>query len=121
MEDLTRLPGDASVVTKSGSDWGRLAPGTLFAGRSRVVAPLGRGGMGEVYRAEDLKLDQTFALEFLPDHVARDPARLAQFHTEVRIARTISHRNVCRSTTSPTPTGHPNAAAALGTPTVVRF
>ena len=97
MEDLTRLSGDASVVTKSGSDWGRLAPGTLFAGRSRVVAPLGRGGMGEVYRAEDLKLDQTVALEFLPDHVARDPARLAQFHTEVRIARTISHRNVCRT------------------------
>src|SRR2546427_1887650 len=98
MDDLTRLPdASASVVTKSGSDWGRLAPGTLFAGRFRIVAPLGRGGMGEVYRAEDLKLEQTVALKFLPDHVARDPQRLAQFHNEVRVARTISHRNVCRT------------------------
>ena len=53
--------------------------------------------MGEVYRADDLKLGQTVALKLLPDHLARDPARLAQFHNEVRVARTISHRNVCRT------------------------
>jgi serine/threonine-protein kinase len=53
--------------------------------------------MGEVYRAEDLKLGQTVALKLLPDHLARDPGRLAQFHNEVRVARTISHRNVCRT------------------------
>jgi serine/threonine-protein kinase len=69
----------------------------LFAGRFRIVAPLGRGGMGEVYRADDLKLGQTVALKFLPDQLAHDPARLAQFHNEVRVARTISHRNVCRT------------------------
>src|SRR5882672_11054749 len=98
MDDLTRLPdASASVVTKSGSDWGRLAPGTLFTGRFRIVAPLGRGGMGEVYRADDLKLGQTVALKFLPDDLMHDPARLAQFHNEVRVARTISHRNVCRT------------------------
>jgi serine/threonine-protein kinase len=98
MDDLTRLPSQsASVLTSSGSDWGRFAPGTLFAGRFRIVAPLGRGGMGEVYRADDLKLGQTVALKFLPDHLAHDPARLAQFHNEVRVARTISHRNVCRT------------------------
>ena len=107
MDDLTRLPSD--VLTRdsrsrdsrdpsSGPDWvGRFAPGTLFAGRFRIVAPLGRGGMGEVYRADDLKLGQTVALKLLPDHLVSDPARLAQFHNEVRLARTISHRNVCRT------------------------
>jgi eukaryotic-like serine/threonine-protein kinase len=98
MDDVTRLPSEsASVLTSSGTDWGRFAPGTVFAGRFRIVAPLGRGGMGEVYRAEDLKLGQTVALKFLPDQLAHDPARLAQFHNEVRVARTISHRNVCRT------------------------
>jgi serine/threonine-protein kinase len=77
--------------------WGRFTPGTIFADRFRIVAPLGRGGMGEVYRADDLKLGQTVALKLLPDHLAGDPARLAQFHNEVRVARTISHRNVCRT------------------------
>src|SRR5437660_5004432 len=53
--------------------------------------------MGEVYRAEDLKLDQTVALKLLPEAVGGDIRRLAQFHNEVRIAREISHRNVCRT------------------------
>jgi hypothetical protein len=104
MDSLTRLTGDATVAsgstalgTGSGTDWGRFAPGTLFAGRFRIVAPLGRGGMGEVYRAEDLTLGQTVALKFLPDTLAHDAGRLAQFHNEVRVARTISHRNVCRT------------------------
>ena len=52
--------------------------------------------MGEVYRAEDLRLGQNVALKFLPADVAEDPQRLAQFHHEVRIARQVSHRNVCR-------------------------
>jgi hypothetical protein len=98
MDDVTRLPKEsAPVLASSGTDWGRFAPGTLLAGRFRIVAPLGRGGMGEVYRAEDLKLGQTVALKFLPDQLSHDPARLAQFHNEVRVARTISHRNVCRT------------------------
>src|SRR5436305_1498002 len=101
MDDLTRAAGDATVAStiaaSSGTGWGRFAPGTLLAGRFRIVAPLGRGGMGEVYRADDLKLGQTVALKFLPDELMHDPARLAQFHNEVRVARTISHRNVCRT------------------------
>ena len=73
-----------------------LAPGTLLAERYRILGLLGRGGMGEVYRAEDLRLGQNVALKFLPAAVAEDPQRLAQFHHEVRIARQVSHRNVCR-------------------------
>ena len=49
-----------------------------------------------MYRADDLRLDQAVALKFLPDSVAADPARLAQFHNEVRIARQVTHKNVCR-------------------------
>ncbi len=57
---------------------------------------LGRGGMGEVYRADDLRLGQPVALKFLPEDLHRDPIRLAQFHNEVRTARQVSHANVCR-------------------------
>jgi serine/threonine-protein kinase len=52
--------------------------------------------MGEVFRADDLKLGQSVALKFLPGDVDRDPARLTQLHTEVRMARQVSHPNVCR-------------------------
>ena len=52
--------------------------------------------MGEVYRADDLKLGQPVALKFLPRMLADDPARLERFYAEVRIARQVSHPNVCR-------------------------
>jgi Protein kinase domain len=75
---------------------GRFLPGTVVGQRYRIVGLLGRGGMGEVYRADDLKLDQAVALKFLPPRFAGDAARLARLHDEVRIARQISHPNVCR-------------------------
>ncbi len=70
--------------------------GTTLGTRYRVVALAGKGGMGEVYRAEDLKLGQTVALKLLPHKLARDEARLSRLLAEVRIARQISHPNVCR-------------------------
>jgi serine/threonine protein kinase len=75
---------------------GRFTPGQIIAERYRVVALAGRGGMGEVYRAEDLKLTQVVAIKFLPEALSQDPAALARFHTEVRTARQVSHPNVCR-------------------------
>src|SRR6516165_2961727 len=74
----------------------RFAPGTLIAGRYRIVAALGKGGMGEVYRAADLTLGQSVALKFLPVELARDPERLSRFRAEVRTAREVSHPHVCR-------------------------
>ncbi|HEY7475181.1 MAG TPA: serine/threonine-protein kinase [Vicinamibacterales bacterium] len=84
-------------LTSSGSiDHGRFTPGVVLDERYRVIGLLGRGGMGEVYRADDLRLGQPVALKFLPPGLGRDPHRLAQFHTEVRTARQVSHPNVCR-------------------------
>ncbi|MGA8102840.1 MAG: serine/threonine-protein kinase, partial [Candidatus Acidiferrales bacterium] len=64
--------------------------------RYRIVSPLGKGGMGEVYRAEDLKLGQTVALKFLPRSLAQTEYALQRFTREVRLARQVSHPNVCR-------------------------
>ena len=61
-----------------------------------MVGLLGRGGMGEVYRADDLKLGQPVALKFLPRDVERDADRLARFLTEVRLSLRVTHPNVCR-------------------------
>jgi serine/threonine protein kinase len=75
---------------------GRFLPGAVIAERYRMVALLGRGGMGEVYRADDLKVGQAVALKFLPVAVARDPERLDHFLTEVRMSLRVTHPNVCR-------------------------
>src|SRR6185295_13027700 len=77
-------------------DHGRFAPGTRVGDRYRIVGRLGVGGMGEVYRADDLKLGQPVALKFLPEEFERDPVRLDKLMTEIRTARQISHPNVCR-------------------------
>jgi len=68
----------------------------MLAGRYRILGLIGRGGMGEVYRANDVKVGQLVALKFLPESAARQPAMLARLHAEVRIARQVSHPNVCR-------------------------
>jgi predicted Ser/Thr protein kinase len=75
---------------------GRFLPGRLVAGRYRIIALLGKGGMGEVYRADDLTLGQGVAMKFLPDDAASDEGLLDRFRNEVRTARKVSHPNVCR-------------------------
>lgn len=74
----------------------RFVAGTVLTGRYRIVSLLGKGGMGEVYRAEDLKLAQQVALKFLPESLSADGAALARLYREVSVARQISHPNVCR-------------------------
>jgi serine/threonine protein kinase len=85
-----------SSSSSSSSEEGRFAAGTILAGRYRILGLVGRGGMGEVYRAIDLKLNQQVALKFLPESTAGNPGLLERFHGEVRIARQVSHPNVCR-------------------------
>jgi Protein kinase domain len=97
---LPPRPASASSSRPSSSaeyqSEGRFLPGRLIASRYRIIALLGRGGMGEVYRADDLTLGQPVALKFLPDEAARDQGLLERFKNEVRIARRVSHPNVCR-------------------------
>src|SRR5512142_2053017 len=87
--------GARPASSPSSSVHGRFLPGTMLSERYRIVAMLGRGGMGEVYRADDLKLGQTVALKFLPKSWAT-VQRISRFHAEVRLAREIAHPNVCR-------------------------
>ncbi len=85
-----------NAIHNTASDGGRFVAGTVLAKRYRILGLLGRGGMGEVYKAEDLKLEQTVALKFLPENLAKNEDALKRFLGEVRTARQVSHENVCR-------------------------
>ena len=95
-ESPPRKSQKQSATSFDSIDDARFVPGTMLAERYRIVGLVGRGGMGEVYRADDLKLSQPVALKFLPEHLLSDGAALARFHREVRVARQVSHKNVCR-------------------------
>jgi serine/threonine-protein kinase len=89
---LDRTPSHSSSST---AEEGRFPAGTVLVGRYRILGLLGRGGMGEVYKAFDLILNQVVALKFLAaSHFSE--AALMRFRNEVRIARQVSHPNVCR-------------------------
>jgi serine/threonine-protein kinase len=100
-DETLRVSGEVTPVSSPSNpskaiDHGRFVPGALVGSRYRIVALLGKGGMGEVYRADDLLLGQPVALKFLPKRVGGNAQALARLLGEVRIARQISHPNVCR-------------------------
>src|SRR5437879_5483542 len=70
-----------------------LVAGTRL-GPYEIVAPLGAGGMGEVYRARDTRLGREIALKVLPDDVSADPARRQRFEQEARAASALNHPNI---------------------------
>jgi predicted Ser/Thr protein kinase len=73
-----------------------LAGGALFASRFEILGPLGRGGMGMVYRAFDRELGEAVAIKVLRPDVARESGRIEhRFRSEIRLARRVRHRNVC--------------------------
>src|SRR4249919_2942355 len=86
----------SQAIAAISSPHGRFVPGTLISGRYRIVSILGKGGMGEVYRADDLTLGQSVALKFLPMSLSVDPDAVSRFRNEVRVVRLVSHPNVCR-------------------------
>ena len=73
-----------------------LTRGTTFAGRFEVIEELGEGGMGKVYKVIDIKIEETVALKLLRPEVAADKKIIERFRNELKFARKISQRNVCR-------------------------
>jgi serine/threonine protein kinase len=73
-----------------------LTAGSIFAGRYEIVEELGKGGMGRVYRAFDNKVEEEIALKLLQPEIAVSKKTIKRFRTELKLARKITHKNVCR-------------------------
>ncbi len=73
-----------------------LRRGTRFAERYEIIEELGKGGMGAVYRVKDVKLDEEMALKLLRPEIASDMSTIERFRNELKLARKITHKNVCR-------------------------
>ena len=101
-------PGVGRLASSDTIPVGGFTPGTILADRYRIIGLHGSGGVGEVNRADDLKLGQPVALKFLPRDLAQDPIRRERLLAEVRIARQVSHPNICRVYR------HPGRAVARG-------
>jgi hypothetical protein len=73
-----------------------LAKGTVFANRYEIIEELGQGGMGRVYKAVDSEIREEVAIQLLKPEIAADEKIIERFRNELKIARKISHKNVCR-------------------------
>jgi len=75
---------------------GELAPGSTFAGRYQVIEELGKGGMGQVYKVFDKEINAKVALKLLKPEIVADKNTIERFRNELKVARDISHKNICR-------------------------
>jgi len=88
-------PKDIPEVTKTvKTPFPQFSPGTSLAGRYEIINELGKGGMGEVYLAEDTNLKRKVAIKVLPQEFALDKERLARFEREARVLASLNHPNI---------------------------
>jgi serine/threonine protein kinase/tetratricopeptide (TPR) repeat protein len=90
------LSSPAAAEIHFDPDISRLSPGEVLAGRFRVVRFIAKGGMGEVYEAEDLELHENVAIKTLLPSISSDPVAIEQFKHEIQLSRKVTHSNVCR-------------------------
>ena len=88
--------GSPSITKTLETPVSRLEIGSTFAGRYKIIKELGHGGMGKVYRAIDMEVKEEVALKLIRSEIAQDESAIERFRNELKVARKISHRNVCR-------------------------
>ncbi len=88
--------GPAAATVTARIPCGEILPGRDFAGRYTIYDELGRGGMGRVYKALDKEISETVALKVLVPELALDERMIERFRNELKLARRIAHKNVCR-------------------------
>ena len=97
-ECATPLPhsDDISITKTLETPIEELTKGSTFAGRYQIIEELGKGGMGKVYKALDKEINEEVAIKFLKPEIASDEKTIERFRSELKFARKISHKNVCR-------------------------
>jgi serine/threonine protein kinase/tetratricopeptide (TPR) repeat protein len=94
---LPAAEGNPAANGQSSADSSLALPiGSIFAQRYRILEELGRGGMGRVYKAHDAEIDETVSLKLIKPEITADRGTIERFQNELKLARRISHKNVCR-------------------------
>jgi tetratricopeptide (TPR) repeat protein len=91
-----RSPEDIGVTKTLETPAQGLTSGSTFAGRYQIIEELGKGGMGAVYKALDTQINEEVAIKLIRPEIASDEKTLERFSNELKLARKISHKNVCR-------------------------
>jgi len=98
-ECATPLPPSEDTISNTKTLYApieELKRGSTFAGRYEIIEELGKGGMGKVYRVEDKKIKEEIALKLIKPEIASDKKTIERFSNELKFARKITHRNVCK-------------------------